>query len=59
MAGIAHGMKPTSGHGPSIAVAREFVQADQAKKKGARSRDQKTDRKRRLNDWAAGKGPAT
>ena len=29
MEGIAHGMKPR-GKGPSKAVAREFVQADQA-----------------------------
>lgn len=28
MEGIAHGMKPKSGKGPSKAVAQEFVQAD-------------------------------
>lgn len=31
MEGIAHGMKPRSGKGPSIAVAKEFVQADEGK----------------------------
>jgi len=28
MVGIAHGMKPKSGHGPSVSVAREYVRAD-------------------------------
>jgi hypothetical protein len=28
MQGIAHGMKPRSGHGPSVAQAKEFVAAD-------------------------------
>jgi hypothetical protein len=28
MEGIAHGMKPRSGKGPSVAVAKEFVAAD-------------------------------
>lgn len=28
MAGIAHGMKPRSGHGPSVSVAKEFLAAD-------------------------------
>lgn len=32
MEGIAHGMKPRSGKGPSAAVAKEFVQADKGKK---------------------------
>lgn len=31
MEGIAHGMKPKSGKGPSVAVAKEFVQADTGK----------------------------
>lgn len=30
MAGIAHGMKPRNGKGPSPAVAREFLEADKA-----------------------------
>lgn len=32
MEGIAHGMKPRGGKGPSPAVAKEFVQADKGKK---------------------------
>ena len=28
MAGIAHGMKPRGGKGPSVAVAKEFNKAD-------------------------------
>lgn len=28
MEGIAHGMKPRGGHGPSVSVAREFAKAD-------------------------------
>lgn len=31
MEGIAHGMKPNKGKGPSVAVAKEFVQADKGK----------------------------
>jgi hypothetical protein len=32
MRAVAHGMKPKSGKGPSVAVAKEFVRADQKKK---------------------------
>lgn len=38
MEGIAHGMKPKSGKGPSKAVAEEFVKADQAKGKKSNAR---------------------
>lgn len=31
MEGIAHGMKPRKGKGPSVAVAKEFVAADKGK----------------------------
>ena len=31
MEGIAHGMKPNKGKGPSVAVAKEFVAADKGK----------------------------
>ena len=31
MEAIAHGAKPKSGHGPSKAVAKEFVDADEGK----------------------------
>lgn len=37
MAGVAHGMKPRSGHGPSVEVAKEFVAADKGKKFDAQS----------------------
>jgi hypothetical protein len=33
MRAVAHGMKPKSGKGPSVAVAKEFVRADARKKK--------------------------
>lgn len=33
MCGVAHGMKPRGGKGPSKAVAKEFCKADSAKKK--------------------------
>ncbi len=34
MRAVAHGFKPTKEKGPSVAVAKEFVKADKAKKKG-------------------------
>jgi len=55
MRAVAHGMKPSSGHGPSVAVAKEFMHADEAKKKGRRSREQRADHKRATDDWAQGK----
>jgi hypothetical protein len=54
MRAIAHGMKPTNGKGPSVAVAREFMHADEAKSKGRRSRSQRADRKRATSAWAEG-----
>lgn len=36
MRAVAHGWKPDRTEGPSKAVAKEFVKADQAKKKGKR-----------------------
>jgi len=44
-----------NGKGPSVSVAREFEKADEAKKKGARSKEQRVDRKREMNEWAEGK----
>jgi hypothetical protein len=55
MRGIAHGMKPINGKGPSVAVAKEFERADEARNKGARSKEQRADRKREMNAWAEGK----
>lgn len=54
MRAVAHGMKPSSGHGPSVAVAKEFMHADEAKKKGRRSKEQKADRRRATDEWARG-----
>jgi hypothetical protein len=55
MRAVAHGMKPRSGHGPSVAVAKEFMHADEARKPGKRSREQIADRKRATSAWAEGK----
>ena len=54
MRAVAHGMKPSSGKGPSVAVAKEFMHADERKSKGSRSRVQREDRKRELDKWAHG-----
>jgi hypothetical protein len=54
MRAIAHGMKPTNGKGPGVAVAREFERADEAKSKGSRSKSQRADHKRELDKWAHG-----
>jgi hypothetical protein len=54
MRAAAHGWKKPGG-GPSVAVAKEFMHADERKSKGARSKEQRSDRKREMNDWAEGK----
>lgn len=55
MRATAHGWQKPGGGGPSVAVAQEFVKADEAKKKGTRSRGQRADRKQHTDDWAAGR----
>jgi hypothetical protein len=55
MRAAAHGWKKPGGGGPSVAVAKEFVKADEAKAKGKRTREQKSDRKQATDEWAAGK----
>jgi hypothetical protein len=55
MRAVAHGMKPQNGKGPSVAVAKDFMHADERKRKGARSKEQRSDRKRDMNTWAEGK----
>jgi hypothetical protein len=55
MRAVAHGMKPSNGKGPSVAVAREFEAADEAKKKGRRTREQRADHKRSTDAWAESK----
>jgi hypothetical protein len=54
MRAAAHGWKKPGGGGPSVAVAKEFVHADEAKRKGSRTRSQRADRKRDLDAWAHG-----
>jgi hypothetical protein len=52
MRAAAHGWKKPGGGGPSVAVGKEFMHADEAKKKGRRSREQRADRKRDTDAWA-------
>lgn len=54
MRAVAHGWKPPGGKAPPVSVAKEFMHADEAKKKGARSRSQRADRKREMDRWASG-----
>ena len=55
MRAVAHGFKPSNGKGPSVAVAREFMHADERRKPGKRTREQRADRKREMDKWAEGK----
>jgi hypothetical protein len=59
MRAAAHGWKKPGGGGPSVAVAKEFVAADEAKKKGSRSKQQRADRKQHVDEWASGGRPVT
>lgn len=54
MRATAHGWKKPGG-GPSVAVAKEFVRADE-RKNAHKSREGRADRKREMDDWAQGKG---
>lgn len=55
MRAVAHGFKPSSGGGPSVAVAKEYMHADERAKKGKRSKEQRADHKREMDSWAEGK----
>jgi hypothetical protein len=55
MRAAAAGWKKPGGGGPSVAVGKEFVRADEAKSKGARSKEQRADRKSDMDAWASGK----
>ena len=55
MRAVSHGWHKPGGGGPSVAVAKEFVSADEAKKKGKRTRTQRADRKQATSEWAEGK----
>jgi hypothetical protein len=58
MRAVAHGYKKPGGGGPSVAVATEFMHADEAKSKGKRNRAQKAERHRSTSEWAEGKRKA-
>jgi hypothetical protein len=53
MAAAAHGWKKPGGGGPSVAVGKEFLRADE-KKNAHKSREGRADRKRELDKWAHG-----
>lgn len=55
MRAAAHGWKKPGGGGPSVAVGKEFMHADERSKKGARSKEQRSDHKREMDSWAEGK----
>ena len=55
MRAAAHGWKKPGGGGPSVAVGKEFMHADEAKRKGRRSKEQRADHKREMDEWAEGK----
>jgi hypothetical protein len=54
MRAAAHGWKKPGGGGPSIAVGKEFMRADE-KKSAHKSKEGRADRKREMNAWAEGK----
>lgn len=54
MRAVAHGWRKPGGDGPTPAVAKEFVKADAAQTKGTRTREQRADRKRSVDEWASG-----
>jgi hypothetical protein len=55
MRAAAHGWQKPGGGGPSVAVGKEFMKADEAKKKGRRSHEQRADRKKHVDSWASGR----
>jgi len=55
MRAAAHGWKKPGGGGPSVAVGKEFMHADERKSKGSRTREQRADRARETSAWAEGK----
>jgi hypothetical protein len=54
MRAAAHGWKKPGGGGPSVAVGKEFMHADE-RKRGHKSKEGRADHKREMNDWAEGK----
>lgn len=55
MRAAAHGWKKPGGGGPSVAVGKEFMHADEHKN-AHKSKEGRADHKREMNDWAEGKG---
>jgi hypothetical protein len=55
MRAVSHGWSKPGGGGPSVIVAKEFEKADEMKRKGPRSKEQRADRKRDMDAWASGK----
>jgi len=54
MRAAAHGWKKPGGGGPSVTVAKEFMHADERKRKGSRTRMERADHKREMDGWARG-----
>lgn len=52
MRAAAHGWKKPGGGGPSVAVGKDFMHADERKAKGARTKSQRADRRRSTSQWA-------
>ncbi len=56
MRAAAHGWKKPGGGGPSVAVGKEFMHADEkAHKRAHKSAEGRADHKREMNAWAEGK----
>jgi hypothetical protein len=55
MRAAANGWKKPGGGGPSVAVGKEFMHADErAHKRAHKTREGRADRKRELDKWAHG-----
>ena len=59
MRAVSHGWRKPGGGGPPVDVAKEFVAADELKKKGRRTREQRADHKRSTDAWAESKRKST
>jgi hypothetical protein len=55
MRAVAHGWSKPGGGGPSVSVAKKFMHADERRKPGKRTREQRADHKREMDKWAEGK----
>jgi hypothetical protein len=54
MRAAAHGYKIPGGGGPSVAVGKEFMRADE-RKHAHKTKEGRSDHKREMNAWAEGK----